>query len=444
MPATRAQRQRVSQRRHARLPDELVRKIIDIAGPYCVLVKGGQACTLEIPRTAGRTAKSYLAPVSNNLLRVPEDYISIADAVAAARDGHTILVRSDQFIEIDRLISVPPIRLQIVGIVDQAFGIRYGTTRDISNETGYIQSPPDLRAPHPRTPYICGSFDGRAGADDDEDGGVFWVEGAAARLTLRNITFMGISIDDEDVEEDDEAVGLAGHDSGILAMDGAQVVVENCWFSCFGRQAIGAKRGARVEARDCTFNRSYFGAHAEGASMVLERCDFQGANVYGLLVVSGGRADVRSCRVVGSTMGALTVSDEGSRLRFDASTEYRSRRGRIDDMDPGRLEANGGRPFWIRRGVVLDGGRLTFPDTIPGVTHVEGDYAMVYNGGAWLCEPFRPGGDYDLYVSDDEWSDDDDDADPTTAGIRWLTVTHEHWETGKEASMTDPDGIQRS
>ena len=102
MPATRAQRQRVQQQRHANLPDELVRKIIDTAGPYCVLVKGGQACTLEIPRTAGRTAKSYLAPVSNNLIRVPEDHNSIADAVAAARDGHTILVRADQFIEIDQ------------------------------------------------------------------------------------------------------------------------------------------------------------------------------------------------------------------------------------------------------------------------------------------------------------------------------------------------------
>ena len=50
--------QRVSQRRHARLPDELVRKIIETAGPYCVLVKGGQACSLEIPRTAGRTRRT--------------------------------------------------------------------------------------------------------------------------------------------------------------------------------------------------------------------------------------------------------------------------------------------------------------------------------------------------------------------------------------------------
>ena len=48
------------------------------------------------------------------------------------------------------------------------------------------------------------------------------------------------------------------------------------------------------------------------------------------------------------------------------------------------------------------------------------------------CVPSSlPGGDDDLYVSDDEWpDDDDDDADSTTAGVRWLTVTHEHWETG--------------
>ena len=97
MPATRAQRQRVQQRRHSNLPDEIVRHIIDIAGPYCVLVKGGQACSLEIPRTAGRTAKAYLAPVSNNLLRVPDDHASIADAVAAAQNGQTILVDDDVY-----------------------------------------------------------------------------------------------------------------------------------------------------------------------------------------------------------------------------------------------------------------------------------------------------------------------------------------------------------
>ena len=153
---------------------------------------------------------------------------------------------------------------------------------------------------------------------------------------------------------------------------------------------------------------------------------------------------MRSCRVAGSTMTALAVSDAGSRLRFDASTVYRSRRARLDDMTPGQLEANGGRPFWIRRGIALDGGSLTFPDRIPGA-QVEGDLGMVTMGGAWLVEPSLPGGDDDLYVSDDEWpDDDDDDADSTTAGVRWLTVTHEHWETGREASMTDPDGVQRS
>ena len=170
--------------------------------------------------------------------------------------------------------------------------------------------------------------------------------------------------------------------------------------------------------------------------MLLERCDFIGTNMYGVLVVSGGLTDVRSCRVAASTMTALAVSDAGSRLRFDASTEYRSRRARLDDMNPGQLAANGGRPFWIRRGAVLDGGSLTFPDRIPGA-QVEGDNASPYPGpmaGAWLCPSWRPGGEDDLYVSDDEWPGDDD---PTTAGVRWLTVTHEHWETGQEASMRD-------
>ena len=439
MPATRAQRQRVQQRRHANLPDELIRQIIDIAGPYCVLVKGGQACSLEIPRTGGRTAKSFLAPVSNNLIRVPEDHASIADALAAARDGHTILVRDDQFIEIDRVITVPPIQIQIVGIVNQAMDIRYGTTRDISNDARFLQTGhADLRAPHPRTPYICGSFDRRAGGGDDEDGGVFWVDGAGARLTLRNITFLGVSVDDDDFSDDeDAAVDLGAQDTGILAMDGAHVVVENCWFSCFGRGAIHARgRGARIEARDCSFGRSYFGACTEGASMLLERCDFLGTNMYAAMCTEGGRTDVRSCRVAGSIMTALAVSDAGSRLRFDASTVYRARRARLDDMTPGQLEANGGRPFWIRRGIALDGGSLTFPDRIPGA-QVEGHNASPYGGpmtGAWLSPSWRSGGEDDLYVSDDEWPGEDD---PTTAGVRWLTVTHEHWETGQEASMRD-------
>ena len=138
-------------------------------------------------------------------------------------------------------------------------------------------------------------------------------------------------------------------------------------------------------------------------------------------------------------MGGLAVSDAGSRLRFDASTEFRSRRARRDDMEPEQLAVNGGRPFWIRRGLVIEGGSITFPDRIPGVWRVEGTGGWRSGTGmfAWL-DPEED----DFYVSDDEWPDDDDD--PTTAGVRWLTVTHDHWETGQEASMMDPDGRHRS
>ena len=50
-------------------------------------------------------------------------------------------------------LGVP--RDQIVGSVDQAWDLRYGTTR----------GPPssDLSYPHPKSPYICGGYDGRAG-----------------------------------------------------------------------------------------------------------------------------------------------------------------------------------------------------------------------------------------------------------------------------------------
>ena len=406
MPATRAQRQRVQQRRHANLPDELIRKIIDIAGPYCVLVKGGQACSLEIPRTAGRTAKSYLARVSKNLLRVPDDHASIADAVAAAQNGQTILVDDDVY-ELDRVITVPPIRLQIVG---NSKGLCYGTRRTPHGEFE--------RFPHRETPFICGSFNERDGGDEEEDGGVFWVEGAGAQLTLRNIAFLGVSDDWDEVEEEDEPVELGNCDCGIVATQGARVTIENCWFSNFGRMALRARSGARIEASDVTVNRSFFGVVSENrdepegprSSMVLTRVDLQGANVYGCMVEGGARADLKACRIHGATHAGLISKGAGSRIRFDASTEYVSQHRSF-----GQLPGHG--PSWVKRACAIENGSVTFPDEIPGVGEVE---------GRWV----GAGNDYE---SDVEWESDDDNDDET----RWLAVRDpDGWESGHERCMS--------
>ena len=431
MPATRAQRQRVSQRRHARLPDELVRKIIDIAGPYCVLVKGGQACTLDIPRTAGRTAKSYLAPVSNNLIRVGANYDGtqpckdLPAAIAAARDGCTILVE-DNVYEVDNVVTVPPIRLQIVGITGR--GLPYGTRRTPRGELNHT--------PYHDCPIIFGSFEPRVGGDEDnEDGGVFWVEGAGSQLTLRNLALIGISDDWEEVEED-EPVDLGSHDTGIYATQGARVTIENCWFSNFGRMALRASSGGRIEARDTTVNRSYFGAISENcdepegpqSSMVLTRVDFQGANKYACMAEGGARADLQACRIRCCTHSGVIAKDAGSRIRFDASTQFVSQHRTFGQL-PGRG------PPWVKRASVIENGSVTFPDEIPGVGKVEGPWLGSAHRGALQGPPLGPPPRID-YQSDVEWeSDDDDDDDDET---RWLTVRllrDGGWESGHERCM---------
>ena len=424
MPATRAQRQRVQQRRHANLPDELIRKIIEIAGPYCVLVKGGQACSLEIPRTAGRTAKAYLAPVSNNLICVPKDY-DLAGAVAAARDGCTILVE-DNFWEIGEVIAVPFIRLQIVG----ANGATYGTKRTPRGEVEH--------GPHDDTPVISGSFSPRHGAGDEEDGGVFWVEGAGAQLTLRNIAFLGVSDDWDEVEEEDEPVELGNCDCGIVATQGARVTIENCWFSNFGRMALRASSGGRIEARDTTVNRSYFGAISENcdepegpqSSMVLTRVDFQGANKYACMAEGGARADLQACRIRCCTHSGVIAKDAGSRIRFDASTQFVSQHRTFGQL-PGRG------PPWVKRASVIENGSVTFPDEIPGVGKVEGPWLGSAHRGALQGPPLGPPPRID-YQSDVEWESDDDDDDDDDE-TRWLTVRllrDGGWESGHERCMS--------
>ena len=211
---------------------------------------------------------------------------------------------------------------------------------------------------------------------------------------------------------------MGGHDTGIIATQGARVTIENCWFSNFGRMALRARSGARIEASDVTVNRSFFGVVSENrdepegprSSMVLTRVDLQGANVYGCMVEGGARADLKACRIRGATHAGLISKGAGSRIRFDASTEYVSQHRSF-----GQLPGHG--PSWVKRACAIENGSVTFPDEIPGVGAVE---------GRWL-------GAGNEYESDVEWESDDDVDDDET---RWLTVRDdEGWESGHERCM---------
>ena len=126
---------------------------------------------------------------------------------------------------------MPPIRLQIVGNTRGLNTARGERPRGEFEHTSSPQIPLDLR-----------NDDARIGGGDEEDGGVFWVEGAGAQLTLRNIAFLGVSDDWDEVEEEDEPVELGNCDCGIVATQGARVTIEDCWFSNFGRMGIRARQ----------------------------------------------------------------------------------------------------------------------------------------------------------------------------------------------------------
>ena len=231
---------------------------------------------------------------------------------------------------------------------------------------------------------------------------------------------MGVSDDWQDVDDDQE-IELGGHDTAICALRGARVCVENCWFSQFGRMGLRASSGARIEATDCTFNRSFFGTVSEGpgSSVVLQNVDFQGDNVYACMTDEGGRTDLKACRIRGAQQSGVVVKDAGSRIRFDASTQFVARRKRMSAALAGH-PPNEPLP-WAPRGTVVENGSLTFPDTIPG--------AIPEGAWGWLTEVMQ---DDEEYTSDVEWESDDDRDDET----RWLTVTHAGWETGHERCMS--------
>ena len=125
--------------------------------------------------------------------------------------------------------------------------------------------------------------------------------------------------------------------------------------------------------------------------------------------------DLKACRIRGAKQAGILAKDAGSRVRFDALTQFVSERQLREDHHPEN------RPTpWVKRAGVISNGSLTFPDKIPG--------AVTEGAWGWLTEVMR---DDEEYTSDVEWESDDDCDDET----RWLTVTSPGWESGHERCM---------
>jgi len=233
-----------------------------------------------------------------------------------------------------------------------------------------------------------------------DDGGVFWLDGAAD-LTLRNLALVGCSRDYHESDDDEEDITTEACDSGIAAFQGARVDVANCWFSHFGRMMVRAGSGAHVRLSDCTLNRSYFGVAVDdaGTTMVVQRCLFQGKNCYGGLANSGGRLDVRDCAIRGSNMACLNVQQAGSRLRVQ-STSFSN----------------------LPRVVVLASGTLALPKTELGDDELDELFPA-------LDEDESEDEDLRAVMDEDqiEAGFDDDPLEWTTN--HWVSITAEGWQT---------------
>ena len=133
--------------------------------------------------------------------------------------------------------------------------------------------------------------------------------------------------------------------------------------------------------------------------------------MYACLVEKSGSMDLRSCHIREAQKVGILVREAG-RARFDAATEFTSRRalGAAGATQPSAL------PAWVRRAIVIENGSLTFPDKMHGA----------YDSADWdwaseLPEDSEGAGDWDDRLDE----------------CRWVTVCEDIWITGPETSMND-------
>ena len=264
----------------------------------------------------GNTVKSLLL-LGRRPLRVTESF-DLEAALAAARDGDTILVSEDAGLKSCETICITAERLRIVGARRPKW--KFGSRK---------QRPPqgslgrDVRKWRAVTIH-SGTVDTPA----------LHVVGPAASVTFQDLSFVGSSRDfffapDWMTEDDEEGeFSMDAHDTGVQASGGAQVKIKNCAFTRFGRGSVWAESGANMVVQDAYVSRGYFGAVANGAStsVLLQNCRLLGDHVYAALAEEGGRLEIVSCRLADEytecRMAGACACGEGSVLKVDRKTSF--------------------------------------------------------------------------------------------------------------------------
>ena len=264
----------------------------------------------NISETGTQTVKSLLCAAMRRPLRVPEKF-TLTSALAAARDGDTILISANVDLDPPRIaLRVPNIKLRIVGARQPrwTFGRNFGGSE--------------------RDPKRWGAVEINACCIDEA---VFRAEGNETRLTLERISFIGVSRDYwhtpgyAQPEPEGARFDMDAHDTALNVTNGARVKIDECAFTRFGRAAVTATDpGSSVEIHDTYFSRSYcpVGAKGAGAVLSLVRCRVIGECMYSAIASEGARVEVWNSTISSCRNGGIVAMEEGSTIKVDRLTWY--------------------------------------------------------------------------------------------------------------------------
>ena len=298
----------------------------------------------------GLSLKAILAPRRQAVLKVPDAY-TMEEALAAARDGDVVLVTDD--IELQAPIIAPAFHLIIAAATYRRYGNGFPERDTCRPGQQYLLGSTGPYIPaHPAVYVNTHAFPGGISDHETTCAAVVAV-GADVRLELRGIAFHGVAADDEWVE------GAAVACAAVGAQDGADLVIENCWFSNLGQHSLRARSGAKVLVQDVTINRSRYGIRAEGdgTSLVVENSRFNGPNVCAVGARVGAHVDVRWCSIDRIYSCALFAEGANAILRFDRDTRYMCR-----PVPEGGEGNDNEASVWPSRFKVNNGGRVCYPD----------------------------------------------------------------------------------
>ena len=294
---------------------------LDGGGALRILLEKDEQCSAAALDDAfdnigetGQTVKSLLCAAMRRPLRVPEQF-TLTSALAAARDGDTILISANVDLDPPRIaLRVPNIKLRIVGARRPrwTFGRNFGGSERDPKRWGAVE--------------INACCIGEA---------VFHAEGNETRLTLERISFIGVSRDYwhtpgyAQPEPEGARLDMDAHDTALNVTNGARVKIDECAFTRFGRAAVTATDpGSSVEIHDTYFSRSYcpVGAKGAGAVLSLTRCRVIGECMYGAMATEGARVEVWNSTISSPETpcrhGGIVAMEEGSTIKVDRLTWY--------------------------------------------------------------------------------------------------------------------------